>query len=277
MLAMTAMQANELRHAGGFPTPQYFWGCAVDKDFHNRACAYSIVNGTDLMFTILDENMKIEKQFTIKDAVKENSIWDEYDQEWYNEQEWFLHPTCLHMNTYFYFVHYDNCLLTQTFYNNDEKWEVLMVEEDGKGYGIYNEDGVRLGSAPCIHEDDYVSPMGFLIVNDIVYFYDWTNDQFYTYNENAGNAVAELPVAASKAYPNPLRHGDTLTIEMENGLDGTFKVEVIDMKGTRLYSAEKEAKNGVIKVPSVRLHKGWNIYTVKDGDEIIEKGKILVK
>lgn len=100
-------------------------------------------------------------------------------------------------------------------------------------------------------------------------------DAIYTFTGNGEGGVNAVHMATMKGYPNPLRGGQTFTVELPRVADAGTVLVVHDMSGRQIL--RQRVGNGVEKavLHHSRLGHGQFVYTVIYGDGTAESGKLL--
>lgn len=201
----------------------------------------------------------------------------------------------------------DKPVITQTFFNNDEKWEYVLgtfvytMEQDGDypheyfkitKAEILDEDGRALGTVPTealnVESSSGYVPEAYLEVvkmgenyylfnEKMDYIDNKYNGTFTFYKITKGNGtvgVSFTKAAEFKGYPNPVRQSETFTIEVgeENVGIGSF-IEVCDQSGRMVHRQAITSKE--VKVSTRRL-KGMYIYNVVSGGKTVNTGKVII-
>ncbi len=243
---------------------------ALDKN--NKMLPVTIeYQGNNARFTIYDENLStVKKQFILNDVY--NSNYRDPNPVYPFDLG---APYQLNANVY----------LTQTLFNADEKWEIVIRSGDEyystSTYEVYNEDGDCLGEVPSINDLDGKNElMEYIYLNGEFYLvgFDDNTINFYSCKPGAASVPSiELGQSAVRAYPNPLPAGHSLTVELAAPADEATTVEVYDIAGRLITSAKATAGETKVAVPSRRLRNGNYVYTVKSNGQTIEEGKIIAK
>lgn len=256
-------------------------GVAIDKSGNAMPCYY-VVNGNSATFRILDENLAVAKEFTLKDVFFKDSDNNKYKR-----------PNI--GSTLGSFTKWDgdnNVILTQNVFDDDDKWEVAIeIEENYKElpYVIKNEDGVTLGSFdPREHGAGSIGLRYLFLGNKgyVTYKNEWDaaipEKQYMTgiidFNSGgAGMTVAASLTAAGRVYPNPLPQGTPLTIEFDNEVEAGALVVITDMRGRVAYRLRLDDCSDRVVISAGRLGNGTYLYSVISNDELIQSGKVIVE
>lgn len=186
------------------------YGCPKEFTKNNVGVVYSI---QDRMVRIYDKDFNVVKTFTCQNVDKrptdivEECIISGAD------------GGC------------SNSSLTQTLFNNDEKWEyVTSVERnDGSwedGYFVYSEDGTCLGKLPY-------EPAG-IIVNDgkkYLVLEDNSNDMAYIYNMEKGMDAFKDPNAVVSVKASDMKDGKVFDLSGRRlAAPGAGRINIINGK-----------------------------------------------
>lgn len=184
---------------------------------------------------------------------------------------------------------YATMYLTQTLFNNDEKFEyVVGIEADNysgiSGFKIVSEDGevlqtVNLGISaydePEIIEIGMNTYFAFEMYEDSESWNSYLN--LYKINKSDDPtkvSVATAPVRISVS-PRVAERSQDITVVAEG--DGVREVVVTDAAGRIVYSTKAAAGQQTVKINSHRLSSGLNVVSVKSADGKNENCKVIVK
>lgn len=184
---------------------------------------------------------------------------------------------------------YATMYLTQTLFNNDEKFEyVVGIEADNNsgisGFKIVSEDGevlqtVNFGMSSS--EEVEIIEIG---MNTYFAFMMKENNDSWEYYINLYKinksddptkvSVATAPVRISVS-PRVAERNQDITVVAEG--DGVREVVVTDAAGRIVYSTKAAAGQQTVKINSHRLSSGLNVVSVKSADGKNENCKVIVK
>lgn len=199
----------------------------------------------------------------------------------------------------------EESIITQTLFNNDNKWEYVRgtfvgTIEKHDNYErkilkltkaeIVNEDGkvlaeIPIDAIPAENSSNFEPYFEVVRMGENHYLYRETDGKgednpnptsvFYRISPNGSTGVKFTKAAEFKGYPNPVRQNDTFTIEVgdENVATGNF-IEICDQKGRMVY--RQAITNSQVKVPTRRM-KGMYIYNIVSGGHSISTGKVIVQ
>ena len=286
-----------------FGEPQKFESyCNFVHFFVNEHYFYTTTtssNGKDCTVDIYNDDLSSIKTFTIQDA-KNQYVEDPQLGTVAHE----LIPVSIRNSGYDI---QDDPEITQTLFNNDEKWEYVRgtfvyTEEEENNYKrkfykltkaeILNENGKSLATIPLeaiSGREGSSQPEVWLYIvqmGENYYLYNETEDYkdgeynstsvFYKITKgNDDTGVIFTKTASFKSYPNPVRQNETFTIEVgeENVASDNF-IELCDQSGRMVY--RQTITNSEVKVPTRRM-KGMYIYNIVSGGKAISTGKVIVQ
>lgn len=238
------------------------------------------VNGSDAKFTIYNRDLTVMKEFTIY-GVSANLQEDEHisfgeTDVCYSEKNDDVDLLC-----------------TQKLFNTDDKIEILIATAKNDytvwDYKIYSEDGSYLGSLSTLIPDLDLNSGAVMYVYEAdeardklylafeIYSSDSWGMKFYSFTNGSGVESPKLLRSISKAYPNPLPSGRSLTIDFATLMTSAGYVQVTDLSGAVVYRAEVEAGSDSVNVPARCLRGGTYVYSVYSNGSVIDSGKILTK
>lgn len=286
-----------------FGEPQTFENyCNFVHFFVNEHYFYTTTtnsNGKDCTVDIYNDDLRSIKTFTIQDAktqyVQEPQIGTIAHE---------LIPVSIRNSGYDI---QDDPEITQTLFNNDEKWEYIRgtfvyAEEDENNYKrkfykltkaeILNENGKLLATIPL----EAISGKGGSSQPDVWLYIVQMGDNYYLYNEtedykdgeynsisvfykitkgNNDTGVKFTKTASFKNYPNPVRQNETFTIEVgEEYITSSNFIELCDQSGRMIHRQAITSKE--VKIPTRRM-KGMYIYNIVSDGKSISTGKVIVQ
>lgn len=167
--------------------------------------------------------------------------------------------------------------LTQNMFNNDDKWEFIVWQNDGENQAVYNEDGVCLGVIAnytleyVVRNGTAACFAGYVLDSDDSEF------AFLQFNGNgAGVKSISLQQQGSVAYPNPVKQNSKFTVEFSSPLNMDGKLKIYDTSGRKVYRKNVKAGDSSVSIPSVTLRKGLYFYVVEKGGNILLSDKLIV-
>ena len=229
----------------------------------------AVVNdsGDDIKVTVYGPKFTIEKQFTLKNVLKEG-----YDHFGTDEM---------------YFAPMDaDIVVTRNFYVKNDKWVVTVINYKGNSddmiYMIIDEDDNILGELPLLDNasdivfDEFDKGTPYLIE-----YYEGKIDEgdyFQLYTFNGTNSIQAVKAASfNAAYPNPLPAGQTFTVGLAEPADDVTFFCVIDMNGRQVYRRKLAPGQNTYKLTGSRLGRGNYVYTVVYGDGHAVSGKLIAE
>lgn len=191
-----------------------------------------------------------------------------------------------------YYSDYSTVFLTQTLFNNDEKFEyVVGIPDESDSYGgrisgfkIVSEDGTVLqtvsfgmgaNSEPDIIEIGMNTYFAFEMYEDSESWNSYLN--LYKINKSDDPtkvSVATAPVRISVS-PRVAERSQDITVVAEG--EGIREVVVTDAAGRIVYSTKAAAGQQTVKINSRHLSSGLNVVSVKSADGKNENCKVIVK
>lgn len=172
----------------------------------------------------------------------------------------------------------DECLLTQNMFNNDDKWEYVVWEEETDTQTVYNEDGECLGIIPEGYEVETLIINGTAACFMGYYQQNHYYSMFQFNNNDSGIKSLSLKEKSDvKAYPNPVRQENQFTVEFSSPLTREGKLKIYDTSGKIMYRKNVMAGESSVNVPVVRLRPGLYFYVIEKGGQILASDKLIVE
>ncbi len=190
---------------------------------------------------------------------------------------------------------------TQTLFNNDEKYELLVdkyvvkagkpneQDRDGDGeidyretnyqtvcdsWEIVSEDGTTLFSQKV--EDGY--SMDFVIYKFKGSFYLFDENQLYRIDKESSSLQKVAMPAGMKMFPTLARPSDEITIEFEPSVNNAVRtLSVSDAAGRTVEQRTVAPEETCVTVSARRFHAGTYIFTLTENGKQVDNGKIIVK
>lgn len=241
-----------------------------------EALVYGIedVGSNTLRFTIYNEDFESRKSFTISDMVGGLNEWGECDG--------------LGLLNVRSGNDLDDFALSQYFFNDDDKYEIIRLIKSGpdnilQRAEVVSEDGTVLGELPLgLVKDYYISVFSIGMTNYILRDPDGVNltaTVVYRVDSSQPGKVSFEKVAnQSLVFPNPVRRNNALTINVADmDLSGESYVEISGLNGQVVHRQPIVSKNGEVVVATRRLSSGQYIYTVVSNGVSLDTGKLIVK
>lgn len=188
---------------------------------------------------------------------------------------------------------YDVLYLTQTLFNDDEKYEYVRLlpdtSFDKNVIQIVSEDGTILQTlrlpegTKLSYDDGGYSLVSFDKDNNYFEAYHVRSDGkyekwFYKITKNPSDpsavSVATTPIKLNVS-PRLASRGEPIEVESQSG--SMRQVVVTDAAGKVVYDARPAEGQRTVKIDSYRLGHGLNVVNVKHADGSGESCKILVK
>lgn len=171
-----------------------------------------------------------------------------------------------------YFVRKERPAANPTYDGETETYGFQLMQSNGNclidydfdqaissGINIYT---YEIGNGKLILEVEY----GYYPETVIRYLYDTTQQ---------GGAMQVIAKGKSaKAYPNPVKSGDTFRIESANGMAGsTVTVNAIDGSLVNAF----ECTENKAEIPTSGMSEGIYLYTVTRNGKILASGKMVIE
>lgn len=230
-----------------------------DEDWVSSIRSASVVeSGNDATITIYDDQLNVEKTFTLHGII---------DEDTHIEDLWVQSLDCV------------DIIVSKNFFVKNDKWCVATNKYISYEEGlltVYDEDGNNLGSFTVSNQStgiwlSYVyEGVPFLRMGD-----DFTD--VYTYYTFTGESSVNPVVAMQKStvgYPNPVSQGGTFTVELGKEADHSTLFVVLDMNGRRVMSRNIKPGSTDFSL-SNRFATGHYIFNVIYGDGTVESGRLL--
>mgnify|MGYP006325019749 FL=1 len=188
--------------------------------------------------------------------------------------------------------------LTQTLFNEDEKYEYLSfpsARTDKWGdynipvcnsFNVMSEDGSILQSVtfPDGYELSELVHAQIIKLNEEYYILiaDYNKEVFHVYKINRKDTTAVEQVCAPikvGAFPNLANRNQMITIQLFGGNAGSSQtnLQVVDMQGKVLNQQTIPAGQTTTTIPAHRLSNGMNLIKITQGSKTIGTEKVIVK
>ena len=179
--------------------------------------------------------------------------------------------------------------LTQTLFNDDEKFEYIVAipsEESyyTKGIKIISDDGKVLQTLTfetnmLTHDEcmELIKIGGNLYLGFEAPESEGNTMNLYKINKSSDPSkvsIATAPVRI-KVSPRVAERGQDITVAAEG--EGVREVVVTDAAGRVVYRTKADAGQQTVKINSQRLSSGLNVVSVKNADGKSENCKVIVK
>jgi hypothetical protein len=188
--------------------------------------------------------------------------------------------------------------LTQTLFNEDEKYEYLSfpsARTDKWGdynipvcnsFNVMSEDGSILQSVtfPDGYELSELVHAQIIKLNEEYYILiaDYNKEVFHVYKINRKDTTAVEQVCAPikvGAFPNLANRNQMITIQLsgENAGNNPTNLQVVDMQGKVLNQQTIPAGQTNTTIPAHRLSNGMNLIKITQGSKTIGTEKVIIK
>lgn len=188
--------------------------------------------------------------------------------------------------------------LTQTLFNEDEKYEYLSfpsARTDKLGdynipvcnsFNVMSEDGSILQSVtfPDGYELSELVHAQIIKLNEEYYILiaDYNKEVFHVYKINRKDTTAVEQVCAPikiGTFPNLANRNQMITIQLsgENAGNNPTNLQVVDMQGKVLNQQAIPAGQTSTTIPAHRLSNGMNLIKITQGSKTIGTEKVIIK
>ena len=277
IMAMSAMCVNAQIETAPKPLPNSLDG--IDEGFrYNPEVGYVVScttvgedenNDGIITIRVYDENLDIKK--TINPTDYPESIWV------YNYNN----------NSDDYEI-----TLTQTLFNDDEKFEYILLQEDKdnenrryyKSLQVISEDGTILQTLEFPNKV-YGGTVKLVLIGNSRYLafgeYEGEDDFYclnmYKINKSADPSKVSIASAPKRVSVSPRIASRNQDINVVAEGNGVREVIVTNAAGQVVYSTKVAAGETNVKISSSRLSSGLNVVSVKGADGKEENCKVIVK
>ncbi len=214
---------------------------------------------------VYDSEFKKEKQITFKDVPSSVEYYDLNQGTTISEL-------------------YD-VLLTQTLFNQDEKYEAIVENYDASGYqtgfSVVQEDGTVLFTTQYKNYNNVY--FHIIKVGDLYYLsVKYEDDNYYDYSsiyridrEGSSGLTFVKKIKGMSVSPTVLDRSTPVTVDFKEG-EGQHEVRVVTAGGKTVH---KESVDGAssVTLDTSRWGSGMNIVTVRDKNGKTESCKVIVK
>lgn len=171
--------------------------------------------------------------------------------------------------------------VTQTLFNNDDKFEYLQELENG--LNIVSEDGTVLQTITYTNKDTYVRYI--INIDNKMYIMTLTEDSenshyFYTLYPITRTATGVNSVGAPKKLhvsPTLASHNEPITVEIGDSEMNEREIGVVNAAGQTVFVTKVHAGDKSVTIDSAKLSRGLNIVKATNGNKPAEYCKILVR
>ena len=275
MMALACIGANAQIETTPKPLPQSLDGIGEQFRYNpdeGYVVSYTTVgkdhnNDGIITIRVYDENLGIKK--TINPTDYPESIWV-YD---YNNNSDDFEIT-----------------LTQTLFNDDEKFEYILLQEDNENRSYYkslqviSEDGTILQTLEFPNKV-YGGIVKLVIIGKSRYLafgeYEGEDDFYclnmYKINKSADPSKVSIATAPMRVSVSPRMASRNQDINVVAEGNGVREVIVTNAAGQVVYSTKVAAGENNVRISSRRLSSGLNVVSVKGADGKEENCKVIVK
>ena len=236
----------------------YYYGAAIDKNFVAHPVIIDI-NGSDVIYTILGDDFKSIKTFTIKNVYNSKKE-DSYVYE-------ISYPQEFNMSDRFSFYDGAYPFAIQGLLDDEDEWVINIENRDEPDKNIlYTEKGAKL---PYCDRITYC-------------FGKWYVDNFgqimsFRKNESSKSIEAVANAIKGRTYPNPARKSEIVTIELAEEANDATAIKLFDINGRMLQNVRIKDGDNKAQINTAILPSGTYIYHVTTEDNVIDQGKIIIR
>ena len=275
MMALACIGANAQIETTPKPLPQSLDGIGEQFRYNpdeGYVVSYTTVgkdhNNDDIItIRVYDENLGIKKTINPTDYPESISVYD------YNNNSGDFEIT-----------------LTQTLFNDDEKFEYILLQEDNENRSYYkslqviSEDGTILQTLEFPNKV-YGANVKLVIIGKSRYLafgeYEGEDDfhclNMYKINKSADPSKVSIATAPMRVSVSPRMASRNQDINVVAEGNGVREVIVTNAAGQVVYSTKVAAGETNVKINSRRLSSGLNVVSVKGADGKEENCKVIVK
>lgn len=183
--------------------------------------------------------------------------------------------------------------VTQTLFNNDEKFEYVLPieieEDDGQrtyiGCKIISEDGTVLQTLNIPDNIEYPEMTIYIIGDNYYLAFDCyegkdgnTYTDFYKISKDASDpSKVSISTEPKRMNVSPRMVGRNEDITVAAETEDLRDVVVTDASGRRVYSTRVSDGQRAVRINANRLSPGMNVVNVKDANGKNEDFKVIVK
>ncbi len=177
----------------------------------------------------------------------------------------------------------NNLTLTQTLFNQDEKFEGVVDLGNGKGFSIVQDDGTVVftenrdfvweGASPYGLYFDVIKMGGkyYLKVGDSEY------DYMYLINNESGTGMTYVnKMKHANAKPTVLERNTPITVDLKDEA-GQYAVTVVSAFGRVVHAENVRQGQRSLTLDTSKWDSGLNVISVKGADGKVESCKVIIK
>lgn len=202
---------------------------------------------------------------------------------------------------------YGSVILTQTLFNEDEKWEYMVpkytinqdVSEydnnyDGimdtkrisnhimvTGIDVKSEDGSIVYSLSFDKEYSESDRLTLLLWDDKVYLAvepTYTSSDLYLVDKKNSSITKAKSLGSMKLYPSLAKKNSSVTVDIDDNTKMNGGILCItDMNGRVVYTRDVKIGESQLQIPIKRLSSGMYVVTLKSGNDSFEATKLIVR
>lgn len=177
-------------------------------------------------------------------------------------------------------------ILTQTLFNEDEKWEYITPKYiDGiAGIDVKTEDGSIVYSLSFDKIYGYGSiNLTLLLWDDKRYLVVTEDENYYTaylylVDKKNSSITKAKSLGSMKLYPSLAKKNSTVTVDIDDNTKMNGGILCItDMNGRVVYTRDVKIGESQLQIPIKRLSSGMYVVTLKSGNDSFEATKLIVR
>ncbi len=177
-----------------------------------------------------------------------------------------------------------NLGLTQTLFNQDEKFENVVDLENGKGFSIVQEDGTVVFTENrdfVWGENDYSHYLDFELIKMGGKCYLKVGDSEYDYmylvdNESGTGITYVNKMKNTSVRPTVLERNTPVTVDLKDAT-GQHTVTVVNASGRTVHAESVPQGQTSLTLDTSKWGSGLNVVSVKGADGKVESCKVIVK
>ncbi len=218
-------------------------------------------------FQIYDEDLDCIKTFNIKVVPYEDDVVDTYVIDTNSLYDGEAQP------------------LTQTLFNNDEKYEYIMTIVDPatsniKGFKIINDENTVLQEIIIEDYNNLYMDIDVIKIGDKYYLRASIDDDtyaFYAINKETSSVKKVNTLKGIRINPSITKRNTPVTIDLGDETDSAHNIIVSNAEGKTLHRMTVPAGHKQVTLDTSRWGRGMNIITVKDAKSNRDSQKVIIK
>lgn len=236
------------------------------KQFSYQGKSYLYVWAENDKVAIYDENLDEVKRFWLTTTSENERVEYVYlhDSEYFADDESFT--------------------LSQTLFNNDEKFEYIVLRRDGNdwgspmlGFDIRSEDGTTLSSINLYKENGDcgfdIYKMGNKVYLGVEFYGDNREVYLYSINRETSSLQQVKSISGLNIKPRMPRRNEVVTVEMDEVSNEARELQVVNSAGQTVERIVVPAGSKQVQLKASRMSPGVNVIQMghTDGYKIYVK------